>query len=255
MTAKIDILGVKIDETNLRLASQSIHDWIKNRQKTYVCVAPVSTVVDCQKDEQYKDTVNQAGLVTPDGMPLVWLGRLSGSMYIERTYGPDLMLTVCEVGLQYNYRHFFYGATIETLHKLLVNLSTRFPKINIAGHYAPGFRANHELEHEQVLNEINKAKPDILWIGLGSPKQDFWMREHRDKLDVPVMVGVGAAFDFISGVKKQAPKWIRSTGLEWLYRLCQEPRRLWKRYLIGNSLFIYFLVIDFFKKLGQKARF
>ena len=253
MKNHLDILGTRIDITNLNDASRSIVGWIQDHKKTYVCVAPVATIIDCQKDPQYRAIINNSGMTTPDGMPLVWLGKLAGHHTIQRTYGPDLLLKLCEQSQEKGYRHFFYGATEDALVQLIKKLKLSFPKINIAGFYAPPLRGMDEREHQEVLDQMNQANPDILWVGLGSPKQDYWMARHRDQLNVPVMIGVGAAFDFIAGIKRQAPRWMQRSGLEWFFRLCSEPRRLWKRYLVGNSLFIYLLFRQWFYQKIQKA--
>ena len=248
---QINVLGIKVNVTNLPLACQKIERWIKSGTKTYVCVAPVATIVDSQKDPQYRDIVNSAGMVTPDGMPLVWLGKLSGWKRIERTYGPDLMLRLCDLSQGKDYRHYFYGSSEQTLTRLAERLRLKFPKLNIAGSFAPDFRGVNQPESEEVLTRINQANPDILWVALGSPKQDYWMHLHRSKLKVPVMIGVGAAFDFLAGTKPQAPLWMRRCGLEWLFRLLCEPRRLWKRYLLGNAQFIYLLIKDAFRNRAK----
>jgi len=239
MTETLDIFGVRVTDTNLSMAAQTIDGWIQQRVKTYVCVAPVSTVVQCQEDKDYCQIVNKAGMVTPDGMPIVWTGKLMGKKRIGRTYGPDLMLVLCEQGQMKGYRHFFYGGTPPANQRLVEKLKQRFPKINIVGNLAPAAQAVGEMDSAQTLEAINNAQADILWVGLGSPKQDYWMHNHRDRLNVPVMIGVGAAFDFVAGIKKQAPVWMRKIGLEWLFRLCCEPGRLWRRYFFGNSKFIY----------------
>ena len=249
---RIDICGVRVSSVNLTTACELIDEWIKNQKKTYICVAPVSTIVDCQKDEEYRKIVNNADMVTADGMPLVWLGRWRGHQRIERTYGPDLMLALCEYGREKGYRHYLYGGTVDTCRLLEERLKRNFPGLKIVGKHSPPFRPGFIMEKNEILNEINKANPDILWIGLGSPKQDYWMYHIRPHLDCPVMIGVGAAFDFLSGVKKQAPKWLQESGLEWFYRLCCEPRRLWKRYLIGNSQFIYYVLKNCLKKKDQQ---
>lgn len=248
MNESFDILGVRVAVTNLKLACQLIEQWIMERRKTYICIAPVSTIVDCQGDTEYRKIINNAGMVTPDGMPLVWIGKLLGKK-IQRTYGPDLLLTFCQLSQAKGYRHYFYGGNSQINQRLLENLRNRFHGIKIAGDFAPPFREAGKLEGEDILQRINDAAPDVLWVGLGSPKQDYWMYRHRDKLQVPVMVGVGAAFDFIAGTKPHAPVWMRNSGLEWLFRLCCEPRRLWKRYLVGNTKFVYYLVRDMFKKM------
>ncbi len=238
------VCGVRVSAINLGLACQVFDQWIKARKKAYVCVAPVSTIVECRSREDYVKIVNSANMVTPDGMPLVWLGKLKGHSHVERTYGADLMLAVFERGISDGYRHYFYGGTAQVCELLEKNLKKQFPGLNITGKYSPPFRELTKEEDEQIIDGINKSKPDILWVGLGSPKQDFWMANHRERLDVSVIVAVGAAFDFLSGAKKQAPRWMQRAGLEWFFRLCCEPKRLWKRYLVGNLQFIYFLIRD-----------
>ena len=248
MLKLIDILGVNISVVDIPRACAYIEDCIARKKKDYVCVAPVSTVVDCQRDAEYRQIINGAGMTTPDGIPIVWLGKLRGEKSIERTYGPDLMQAFCDLSQQRGYRHYFFGGTDGNNSLLVEKLKVRFPKLEIAGFYAPPVRSIGEIEQDPILDQINEANPDVLWVGLGSPKQDYWMRNHRRKLDVPIMIGVGAAFDFIAGTKRQAPRWMRGSGLEWLFRLCCEPKRLWKRYLFGNSQFIYFLIKDMMKK-------
>ena len=252
MSEYFDLLGVKITVTGIPRACQTIERWIKGKKKTYVCVAPVSTIVDSQSDLTYRRIINNAGMTTPDGVPLVWLGRLKGHKDINRTYGPDLMLRLCGMSQDRGYRHYFYGGTPSTNSLLADKLQKEFPRLNIAGLYAPDLQPVGALETADVLDQINKANPDVLWVGLGSPKQDYWMYHHRNKLNVPVMIGVGAAFDFIAGTKQQAPLWMRQAGLEWFFRLCCEPGRLWKRYLIGNAKFIYFLIESFVLGKGRK---
>ncbi len=255
MVNTFDVLGVRIADTNLSKACLQIDSWIQGRQKQYVCVAPVATVMDCQADLNYLNVVNGAGMTTPDGMPVVWLGKISGSQTVSRTYGPDMLKEICTS--KKAYRHYFYGATEQTIIKLSEFLRALNPDIKIVGHYAPPFRNVHELEKSEVIDRINELKPDINWVGLGSPKQDFWMAEHRGKLNAPVMVGVGAAFDFLAGVKKQAPKWIQRCGLEWFFRLCCEPKRLWRRYLVGNTKFVWLIfkqsILGFGKRRSVNA--
>jgi len=250
---RVDICNVPVSSTNINQACQTIDIWIRDRKKVYVCVAPVSTIVDCQSDEEYKRILEGADMITPDGMPLVWMAKFMGDKNIERTYGPDLMLALCEQGQEKGYKHYLYGGTENTCSLLKNVLKTRFPNIVISGYYAPPFRSSSDQEDQKVIDEINKSTPDILWVGLGSPKQDYWMVHHRDRLNVPVMIGVGAAFDFLAGVKKQAPRWMRNAGLEWFFRLCSEPKRLWKRYLVGNAKFLYLASKHIIKvRLGAK---
>ncbi len=240
----MEILGVKIDVTNLATATERITEWIQAGHKSYVCVAPVATIMDCQRDSVYRNIINNADMVTPDGMPVVWLGKWRGQHTIGRTYGPDLMLAACSLSEQKGFRHYFYGGSEETCNLLVHRLQQQFPSLQIVGKYSPPVRDMHGQETPEIVNQINKAKPDILWVGLGSPKQDYWMSYHRRQLEAPVIIGVGAAFDFLAGTKIQAPGWIQRSGLEWFFRLCCEPRRLWRRYLIGNFQFAYMLLKD-----------
>ncbi|MEI6437741.1 MAG: WecB/TagA/CpsF family glycosyltransferase [Candidatus Omnitrophota bacterium] len=238
------VLDINVSAVNLDLAFALIRDMVASRRKGYVCVAPVSTLVDARCDPRYRTVVNAAAMVTPDGTPVAWLGRSRGFKEVRRTYGPDLMLKVCDEGRPRGLRHFFYGATAEICDKLERNLLDRFPDLIVAGKIAPSYMKVAEPLTAAVINQINTARPDVLWVGLGSPKQDFWMSQNRASLEVPVMVGIGAAFDFHAGVKPQAPRWMQAMALEWLFRLCCEPRRLWKRYLVGNTLFVYWLLKD-----------
>ena len=249
---RINILGVGISAVTPSTACQLIAQWIEAKKKIFVCVAPVSTIVDCQKSQDYRNLVNQAAMVTPDGMPVVWLRKWRGNKMIQRTYGPDLMLALSEFGQDKGFRHYYYGGSPQVCEALKKNLKKRFAQLHVAGQYSPPFHAEFRRESQEVIDDINRAKPDILWVGLGSPKQDYWMREHRDVIDAPVMIGIGAAFDFLSGHKMQAPRWIQRSGLEWLFRLCCEPKRLWRRYLIGNTQFVYYVIKDFLKMGRQK---
>ncbi len=250
MLSSFNILGVRISAVNLKTATDQIEQWIANRTKVYVCVAAVATLMDCQKDKEYCNIVNNADMVTPDGMPLVWLGRRRSLKTIGRTYGPDLMNMLCALSENKAYKHFFYGGSSQANRLLTKSLKDRFPKLLIAGQYAPAFMACKQKEKSQVIEQINASGADVLWVGLGSPKQDFWMALHRGEITVPVIIGVGAAFDFLSGTKAQAPRWMQKSGLEWLFRLCCEPWRLWRRYLLGNICFLYLLII---KELFRKS--
>ncbi len=244
-----DVLDVHVSAVNLDIAFAALRDMVAARRKAYVCVAPVSTIVDARRDLAYRAIVNGAEMVTPDGVPVARIGQAAGHKDVQRTYGPDLMLKVCDEGRLYGFRHFFYGATVDICDKLERNLKERFPGLIIAGRIAPPYIKKAEELSPDTVQAINSARPDILWVGLGSPKQDYWMSLNRKLLDVPVMIGIGAAFDFHAGVKPQAPRWMQACALEWLFRLCCEPRRLWRRYLLGNALFMYWLMKEaLFKK-------
>jgi N-acetylglucosaminyldiphosphoundecaprenol N-acetyl-beta-D-mannosaminyltransferase len=235
---RVNILGVRVSAINMAQALSIIDGWIARRQQHYVCVSGVHGVMESQRDEDLRRIHNDAGLVTPDGMPLVWLSRLHGHAHVERVYGPDLMLALSEHSLAKGYKHFFYGGGEGVHERLTSNLRHRFSGLRVVGGYCPPFRPLSSAEDEQIVETINEADPDIVWVGLSTPKQERWMVEHVGRLTAPVMIGVGAAFDFHAGLKKQAPRWMQRSGLEWLFRLVTEPRRLWRRYLVNNPLFV-----------------
>ncbi|MBC7226450.1 MAG: WecB/TagA/CpsF family glycosyltransferase [Thermoflexales bacterium] len=241
---RVNILGVGISAINMEMALTVIEGWIERREPHYVCVTGVHGVMESQRDEGLRRIHNQAGLVTPDGMPLVWLSRLKGYRHVDRVYGPDLMLALCEHSVSRGYRHFFYGGAEGVPEQLSEVLQKRFPGLQVVGTYSPPFRPLTPEEDEAVVQVINKANPDIIWVGLSTPKQERWMAEHRARLNAPVLIGVGAAFDFLTGRKPQAPRWMQRAGLEWLFRLLTEPRRLWRRYLINNPLFVALVVLE-----------
>jgi len=233
-----DVFGVQVAKVTPKLAVDHVLGMINQGQRGYICCAPVSTIVDCQTDSTYRKLVNRASMVTPDGKPVASVGKRAGHP-VQRTSGPELMADLCqEKGL----RHYFYGGTENNNDLLIARLTKLNADIQIVGSHAPGYIKVGEKENSDVLHEINQCKPDILWVGLGAPKQDYWMALHQQQLNVPVMIGVGAAFDFLSGVRAKAPQWMQRSGFEWLFRLSQEPRRLWKRYLIGNSVFLYMVL-------------
>ena len=249
MHERVNILGVRVSAINVAQALSIIDGWIANRQQHYVCITGVHGIMESQQDEALRRIHNDAGLVTPDGMPLVWLSRFHGLGYVERVYGPDLMLALCKHSLSKGYKHFFYGGGEGVHERLANNLRQRFPGLRVVGGYSPPFRPLSGAEDEQIVETINEADPDILWIGLSTPKQERWMAEHVGRLTAPVLVGVGAAFDFHSGLKKQAPPWMQRSGLEWLFRLATEPGRLWRRYLVNNP---FFLALVLQQALGLK---
>ncbi len=236
---RVNVLGVGISAINMTMALHTLEQWIQKKEKSrYVCVTGVHGVIESQSDEELRRIHNRAGLVTPDGMPMVWVGRLKGKYWMERVYGPDLMLAVCQRSLERNYRHYFYGGAEGVPDLLAAKLQQRFPGLQVAGVYSPPFRALTSQEDEEIVQMVNQTDPDIVWVGLSTPKQEYWMAAHIDKLSAPALIGVGAAFDFHAGVKKQAPRWMQRSGLEWLFRMITEPKRLAPRYLKSNPLFV-----------------
>lgn len=241
---RVNILGVGISPLTRAKALATIEDWIARDERQYVCVSGIHGVMESQRDGRLRAIHNAAGMVTPDGMPLVWLSRLKGFDHVERVYGPDLLLDCCTRSVTTGYRHFFYGGGAGVAERLIERLQARFPGLQVVGGYSPPFRSLSPEEDAEEVRLINAARPDVVWVGLSTPKQERWMWEHRDRLTAPVLVGVGAAFDFHAGLKRQASPWMQRNGLEWLFRLWEEPRRLWRRYLRNNPLFVWHIVLQ-----------
>jgi N-acetylglucosaminyldiphosphoundecaprenol N-acetyl-beta-D-mannosaminyltransferase len=237
MTNRINVLGVGISVLNLPAAREAIAGAVRARHKGYICVTGVHGVMEAQADAGFRRILNHALLCTPDGMPMVWAGKLNGQRDMRRVYGPDLMLEVCAWSEKNPCRHFFFGGAEGVAELLAEKLRAKFPRLQIAGTFTPPFRPLEASEEKQFAEMIRAARPDILWVGLSTPKQEKFMAEFLPKLDVTLMIGVGAAFDFHSGRARQAPRWMQRSGLEWFYRLCREPRRLAGRYLQNNPRF------------------
>ncbi|MCE7946645.1 MAG: glycosyltransferase [Chloroflexi bacterium CFX4] len=234
---RVNILGVGVSAVNMPQALAIIDGWLAARLPRYVCVSNVHSIMSCQADAELRAIHNAAGMVTPDGMPLVWLSRRSGYRHVARVYGPDLLLALCEHGLRHGYRHYFYGGAEGVAARLAAQLTARFDGLQVAGTYAPPFSALSPAEDAQITAQIAASGAHIVWVGLGMPKQERWMAAHTARLP-QVLIGVGAAFDFHSGMKRQAPRWMQQRGLEWLFRLTSEPRRLWRRYLTTIPPFV-----------------
>ncbi|NIM96328.1 MAG: WecB/TagA/CpsF family glycosyltransferase [Anaerolineales bacterium] len=238
---RTNILGVGVSSINMGQAIETIQGWIDNREPHYVCVTPAHSIMECYNDPALRPIFNHSGLTTPDGMSIVWLLKLNGHRHVERVYGPDLMHAVCKHSLNHGYRHYFYGGTPGVVEDLETTLKEQYPGLKVVGSYSPPFGALDKEEEDQITDHIKTANPDILWVGISSPRQEIWMAEHLSTLNVPVLIGVGAAFDFLSGRKPQAPKWMQRSGLEWLFRLTNEPGRLWRRYL-RYPLFLFLVI-------------
>jgi N-acetylglucosaminyldiphosphoundecaprenol N-acetyl-beta-D-mannosaminyltransferase len=243
--ASFPVLNVRVDAIQIPDAIDRIEWWIRNRSRCrYVAVTGMHGVTEAQRDSSLRNMLNAADLVVPDGMPLVWIGRLRGFALRRRVYGPELMLEFFKATASKGYRHFLYGGSPEVCEHLAGALRRRFPGVAIAGAYSPPYRPLTPMERAEIVEKINSAQPDIVWVGLSTPKQERWMHEFRSLLRVPVLIGVGAAFDINSGAKRQAPEWMREHGLEWLFRLLQEPRRLWRRYLVCGSQFAFLVAME-----------
>jgi N-acetylglucosaminyldiphosphoundecaprenol N-acetyl-beta-D-mannosaminyltransferase len=232
------ILGIGVDATSYEDATARVMEWARRGESRMVCLGVVASVMEARESARYRAALESADLVTADGMPLVWMLRGLGAKPANRVYGPDLTLAVLEAAQASGIAVGFYGSTEEVLTRLMENLRARFPRLEVAYREAPPFRALAAEEDESVVRAMQGSGARILFVGLGGAKQDLWMAEHRGRV-AAVMLGVGAAFDFLAGTKAQAPRWMQGAGLEWLFRLATEPRRLWRRYLRHNPRFAW----------------
>lgn len=236
--SRANVLGVGVHAIDLPRAVSIIESAVRQGRKGYVCVTSVHGVMEAQRDRAFRDILNDAMLVTPDGMPTVWVGRMQGNSAMQRVFGPDLMVEVCRRSAATGIRHFFYGGKPGVADELAEQLRRRFEGIKVVGTFAPPFRPLERSEQLALEKQLETALPDIVWVGLSTPKQEKFMAANFQRLSTTIMVGVGAAFDIHTGRLKDAPHWIKDAGLQWAHRLCQEPGRLWKRYLLNNSAFV-----------------
>lgn len=234
---RANLLGIGIDAIDMPTAIERVLAGVRSRVNGYVCVTGVHGIMEAQRDPTLREILNASFLTTPDGMPTVWIGRAQG-LAMSRVYGPDLMLEVCRAGVASGVRHFFYGGADGVAPALRRRLIERIPGLDVVGTYTPPFRALNEREEHELIAKLASARPDIVWVGLSTPKQERFMAAYHQRVRCSLMIGVGAAFDMHTGRTSQAPKWMQRSGLEWFYRLMTEPRRLWKRYLLNNPVFI-----------------
>lgn len=268
-----DVFGTRIDVVQTQAVIASINEWVSQfrsetgsdgntgqRSARVITLTNVHAVVEARRNPPLRLAFSNADIVCPDGMPLVWMGRRCGHSLPSRVSGPDLMVAFCEQTWEKEYSHYFLGAGPGVAAQLATNLKMRFPRLAVAGFCSPPFRGLTSDEDDHLVASINAARPEVLWVGLGCPKQETWIEEHRHRLKVGVILGVGQAFDIHAGILKRAPRWMQDAGLEWFFRLCVEPRRLWKRYLVTNSRFIWLLfasrtaaVLQRYRKSGDGA--
>jgi N-acetylglucosaminyldiphosphoundecaprenol N-acetyl-beta-D-mannosaminyltransferase len=247
MHMRTDILGVPISVVDMPSAIHQIGQWADAGETRYVCAADVNSVMQAQRNPAHLSALRSADMVLPDGTPLVWVSRLRGQRAAQRVPGPDIMLQLCAAGVGRGWRHYFYGGAEGVADGLAQALQRRFPGLLVAGTHAPPFRPLSPAEQARDLEQINAARPHIVWVGLGCPKQEMWMRENAAKLKSAVVIGVGAAFDFHAGRIPRAPVWMRRNGLEWLHRLGCEPARLWRRYLVLGPAFLARAAVETFR--------
>jgi N-acetylglucosaminyldiphosphoundecaprenol N-acetyl-beta-D-mannosaminyltransferase len=237
------IIGSQVAAINYSLATIKILEWVYQNESRYVCLANVHMLMEAHDSPAFKEVINSADLVTSDGIPLVWMMRLKGIKGQQRVYGPTLMLHLLRAASIENISVGFYGGDDKVGEALVVRMKACYPDLHINYSYSPPFRELDSEEDSAVIEQINKSGTQILFVGLGCPKQEIWMADHRGKVNA-VMIGVGAAFDFHAGYKLQAPTWMQKLGLEWFFRLITEPRRLWKRYLYNNPRFVFLALMD-----------
>ena len=242
---KSTILGINIDIIS---SPQKLLEYIlkNDLDVSYITVNNVHTIIEATKSQKYKKVINESLFALPDGQPLVLLQKLKGCHDSHRIFGPSLMEKLIDIGRNIDLKHYFFGSSIKTISKMLENIETNYPNTKIAGTFSPPFREFTKTENNEFLRKMNDSKADIYWIGLGAPKQEIWISENYSKLKHGLMIGIGAGFDYLAGNIKHAPEWMKNLSLEWFYRLIQDPRRLWKRYLVTNTLFIVFVMLEMF---------
>ena len=236
-----DVLGVRVSAVDLEHAVNFADRWITAANPGYICVSGVHGVMEAHRDRGLREILNRAAINVPDGMPMTWVGRFQGFKNMDRVFGPDFMAAMCSLSVARGYRIFLYGGKPSVADLLGATLQRRFPGLEIVGTYTPPFRTLTPEEEEDVVAKVAQAKPHILWVGLSTPRQERFMAEFVDRLQVPLLVGVGAAFDFHTGNLRDCSDWIKRAGLQWLHRLMQDPKRLGKRYLRNNPAFIWLI--------------
>lgn len=245
---RVKVLGSRICMADMAAIVSTIEDWISGFRDHGKCRMMVITgfhgIREAQKNPAFRAVLNSSDLWVPDGIAPVWIARLRGIRNVKRTPGAEIMEAFFELADKKGYSSFFYGDTDETLAALRENLEKKYPGHKVAGTFSPPFRPLAADEEKEVLKMINDSGADVLWVGLGLPKQDLWISEYRDRLNIPVAAGVGAAFLFLSGKVRRVPEWIGRYGLEWLWRLCQEPKKLWRRNLVEGPLFLWHVLLE-----------
>lgn len=252
--AHADVLGIDLSAINMDRAVDLAECWIASGKSAYICMTGVHGVMEAQSSEYLRNVLNRALINAPDGMPMSWVGWLQGHRQMDRVYGPDFMANLCRHSTGKGYRHYLYGGRPGVAQALKDKLEKRFPGLKIVGTYTPPFRSLTQDEEAAFLHDVQRAKPDVIWVGLSTPKQEYFMAEYVDRLNVPLLIGVGAAFDFHTGQIEEAPAWMKRAGLQWLHRLLQDPRRLWKRYLLNNPAFLWRITLQFLKLNNGEPR-
>lgn len=254
-TEKVNILSVDISRLNLLQTLQSFSETIINNEKKRYCVTPVNCVLWARKNENLQKVYNTSDLNLADGVPLIWASKLFGKPIQGRVTGLDVLPKFSEIAAKNKFTFFFLGAAEGVAEKLKIVLTQQFPNLQIVGVYSPPFADKFsDEENQKIITMINAVKPDVLWVSLTAPKQDFWIYEHFEKLDIHIAIGVGGAFEVVAGLIKRAPKWMQNSGLEWFYRFLNEPIRLFRRYFIEAPIFIPLIILQSIGVLKYKQR-
>jgi N-acetylglucosaminyldiphosphoundecaprenol N-acetyl-beta-D-mannosaminyltransferase len=240
-----NVLGVRVSAVDLKSATDLCDQWIQSTKGPgYVCVTGVHGVMEAHGNCEVRRVLNHAWMNVPDGMPMSWVGRLQGYRNMDRVFGPDLMMAMCELSVERGYRSFLYGGKPGVAELLSKTLQKKIPGFQVVGTYTPPFRGLTEDEEGDVLARVRESRPDIIWVGLSTPKQEQFMARYVDYFQVPLMFGVGAAFDFHTGTIRDCAPWIKRTGFQWFHRLVQDPKRLWKRYVRNNPAFLWYIAMQ-----------
>lgn len=234
-----NVLGVAVSAINLDSAVSLASRWIDAGDPGYICLTGVHGVMEARADDTFRRILNGAAINAPDGMPMTWVGRLQGFRQMDRVFGPDFMAAMCRHSVPREYRHFLYGGRPGVAELLREKLQAKIPGIRICGTYTPPFTSLTPDQEREVIDLVRESKPHILWVGLGTPKQERFMAQYLQRLQVPLLVGVGAAFDYHTGRIRDCSGWIKRAGLQWAHRAMQDPARLWKRYLRNNPAFLW----------------
>ena len=245
MIESYNLLGSKISLlTSYELCYNFLLEKTHVDKKYFITVNNVHTVIEGVRNKAYKQIINNSFLALPDGKPLSIVAKIKGEKNISRIFGPTFFEKTLEWGQKDSIKHYFFGSTQETLDKMLEAIKDKYPQAVIVGTCSPPYGQFTEEENEKFIKDINASDADLIWVGLGAPKQEIWMYENYKKLNKGIMIGIGAGFDYLAGNTKHAPEWMKNASLEWLYRLIQEPKRLWKRYLVTNTLFIIYITLE-----------
>lgn len=237
--AEIDVFTIRTTAQSFDHAIDTMLGYLTKDETHYISTCTVATLMQAKDNSAIQSALEKADMVCADGMPIVWMQKRLGHAFAERVYGPDILQALCQKTENSDIRHFFYGGLGDVPQLMVSALRRDYPNLSIVGLQAPPMIDMRNEPQQKTIDELNALHTDIIWVGLGSPKQDLWMQAYQPHLNARLLIGVGAAFDFVAGVKPQAPRWMQKNGLEWLYRLMSEPRRLWRRYFVYNSRFIW----------------